>query len=280
MTNMDDQPHAAEDRRIDTGRGRLFARCWPAPHRAGAPDDTPPIVLLHDSLGCIRLWRTFPQTLAACAGRRVIAYDRLGFGQSDARTDTLDAGFVRDEARRFFPMLRDALGFDRFVAFGHSVGGGMAVHCAAAFPSACEALITESAQAFVEDRTRAGIVDAREQFERRDAFERLRAHHGDKARWVLDAWIGTWLSPEFADWSLGDVLPQVMCPTLAIHGSDDEYGSTLHPETIARSVGGPSQIEIAPGVRHVPHREREQWVAERVAAFLRDARCGGSDSAG
>ncbi|AIP64406.1 alpha/beta fold hydrolase [Burkholderia thailandensis] len=277
MTNTNGRLRAAEDRWIDTGRGRLFARCWPVPHRAGASDDPPPIVLLHDSLGCIRLWRTFPQTLAECTGRGVIAYDRLGFGQSEPRADTLDAGFVRDEAQRFFPMLREAFGFDRFVAFGHSVGGGMAVHCAAAYPSACEALVTESAQAFVEDRTRAGIVQAREQFEQRDAFERLRAYHGDKARWVLDAWIDTWLSPGFADWSLADVLPQVMCPTLAIHGSDDEYGSNLHPETIVRLVGGPAQIEIVPGVRHVPHRERERWVAERVAAFLREARRGVSE---
>lgn len=268
MTNVDACGHAAADRWVDTGRGRLFARCWPAPHRAHMPDDAPPIVLLHDSLGCVRMWRMFPRTLAACAGRRVIAYDRLGFGQSDPRTDALGFDFVRDEARRCFPVLRDAFGFDRFVAFGHSVGGGMAVHCAAEFASACDALITESAQAFVEDRTRAGIVDAREQFKQRDAFERLRAYHGEKARWVLDAWIDTWLSPEFAGWSLAAVLPRVTCPTLAIHGGGDEYGSALHPETIARLASGPAQIEILPGVRHVPHREREQWVAQRVAAFI------------
>ncbi|VCT22073.1 alpha/beta hydrolase [Burkholderia pseudomallei] len=140
--------------------------------------------------------------------------------------------------------------------------------CIARPSLACDALITESAQAFVEDRTRAGIVDAREQFKQRDAFERLRAYHGEKARWVLDAWIDTWLSPEFAGWSLAAVLPRVTCPTLAIHGGDDEYGSALHPETIARLASGPAQIEILPGVRHVPHREREQWVAQRVAAFI------------
>ncbi|AOJ03093.1 alpha/beta hydrolase [Burkholderia mayonis] len=265
---MDNRRNATKDCWVDTGRGRLFVRCWPAPHHADAPDSLPPIVLLHDSLGCVHLWRTFPNALAECTGRRVIVYDRLGFGQSDPRTDALDADFVRDEARRFFPMLREQLGFDRFVAFGHSVGGGMAVHCAAAYPSACEALITESALAFVEGRTRAGIVDAREQFKQRETFERLQVYHGEKTRWVLDAWIETWLSPAFSDWSLNDVLPQVTCPTLAIHGSDDEYGSNLHPETIVRSVGGPAQIEIVRGVRHVPHRERERWVAERVAGFI------------
>lgn len=189
---MDNRRNAMQDCWVDTGRGRLFARRWPAPHHADAPDGLPPIVLLHDLLGCVHLWRTFPSALAECTGRRVIAYDRRGFGQSDPRADALDADFVRDEARRFFPMLREPLGFDRFVAFGHSVGGGMAAHCAAAYPSACEALITESAQAFVEDRTRAGIVDAREQFKQRETFERLQVYHGETARRAMKRRSNRW----------------------------------------------------------------------------------------
>ena len=57
----------------------------------------------------------------------------------------------RDEAECFFPLVRAALRIDRLVAFGHSVGGAMAAVCASLYPHSCEALITESAQAFVED---------------------------------------------------------------------------------------------------------------------------------
>jgi len=199
----------------------------------------------------------------------VIAYDRLGFGQSDRRTDKLTIDFIREEAECFFPALRDQLDFDRFVVFGHSVGGGMATYCAAKFASECEALITESAQAFVEDKTRASILEAKELFEQFEPFERLQRYHGDKTRWVLGAWIDTWLAPEFADWSLQATLPQVICPTLVIHGSEDEYGSKVHPESIANLVSGPSEMEIMPETRHVPHREQEEWVARRVASFIK-----------
>ena len=146
----------------------------------------------------------------------------------------------------------------------------MAVHCAARHPSACQALVTESAQFFVEDRTRSGIVQAKEQFKTEASFERLRRLHGEKARWVLDAWTDTWLSPAFADWTLEDALTQVTCPTLVIHGSEDEYGTQLHPRQIAGRVAGVASLEILPGVRHVPHREREAWVAQRVARFLQE----------
>ena len=45
---------------------------------------------------------------------------------------------------------------------------------------------------------------------------------GDKARWVLDAWIWSWLHPGFASWTLAEVLPRVARPVLALHGALDE----------------------------------------------------------
>lgn len=48
------------------------------------------------------------------------------------------------------------------------------------------------------------------------------------------AWIGSWLSPDFASWSLLPVLPQVKCPVLVVHGINDEYGSSRHPELIGQ----------------------------------------------
>lgn len=252
---------------IGAGQGRLYARCW-RPHGPSATGQPAPIVLLHDSLGCVQLWRDFPALLAERTGRAVIAYDRLGFGQSDPRCDILGADFVRQEAAEFFPAVRRHFGFERFVVLGHSVGGGMAVHCAARYAGACDRLITLSAQAFVEDKTRAGISAARTQFQQPESRQRLERYHGNKAHWVLDAWIDTWLSPSFADWSLQDVLPQVKCASLVLHGSDDEYGSCSHPQQIAGSLGGPVQLEVMAGARHMPHREQEAWVVERIGRFL------------
>ncbi len=261
---MNETPALTQDHWIAGPTGKLFARSW----AYGDPAGRAPIVLLHDSLGCVALWGTFAQTLARATNRRVIAYDRAGFGASDARADRPGAQFVRDEAVRYFPALCEHLAIDRFIAFGHSVGGGMAIECAALHAAQCAALVSEAAQTFVEDLTRAGIRAAQAQFRDPAQFARLARYHGDKTQWVLDAWIETWLSPEFADWSLDAVLPRVACPTLAIHGSLDEYGTRVHPERIAASVSGPARATIMEGVRHVPHREREAQVAAMVAEFL------------
>ncbi|MCH8622809.1 alpha/beta hydrolase [Undibacterium sp. TS12] len=251
---------------ITTDAGRLYARNWQAADRQGHCKS--PILLLHDSLGCVALWRTFPALLAAQTGRQVIAYDRLGFGQSDARSDVLGMDFIAQEATGNFPALQAHFGFERFVVMGHSVGGGMAVHVAARHANTCDALITESAQAFVEDKTRAGIIEAQQQFREPGALDRLRRYHGDKAEWVLHAWITTWLSPAFANWSLREVLPLVTCPALVLHGEHDEYGSSLHPQQIATLTSGPAQLDIIAGAQHVPHKEQEDWVVSRVGRFL------------
>ncbi len=256
------------DHWIEHAHGRLFARCWSPSTAARRAALQSPIVLVHDSLGCVELWRDFPAQLSAATGRRVIAYDRLGFGKSDPRVGRPGLDFVADEAKTYFATVREQLGFRRFIAFGHSVGGGMAVHCAAAFGADCEALITESAQVFPEDRTLQGIDAAKAQFKDAQQLRRLQKYHGDKARWVLEAWTETWLHPEFAAWSLATVLPAVRNPVLAIHGVHDEYGSTRHPELIGQLCAGPSRVEILADTYHVPHRERPEVVLDLVAGFI------------
>lgn len=256
-------PHVVERRIELPGAGAVFVReCLPGEATGGVP-----ILMLHDSLGSVALWRDFPDRLSAATGRRVIAYDRPGFGRSAPRHAPPSLDFIAAEARDVIEPLCAALGVDRFVVFGHSVGGGMAVHCAARHRDRCVGLITVAAQAFVEERTRAGLREAQALFADPVQLERLARYHGDKARWVLDAWIETWLDPAFAHWSLDAVLPQVCCPLLAIHGADDEYGSPAHPERIARLSGGPAQIAVMADTRHMPHREHPDAVLAAVADF-------------
>lgn len=254
-----------QDQWIATPQGRLFARRWPAPVGRAA---STPIVLFHDSLGCVELWRDYPERLASASGREVVAYDRLGYGRSDAHPDRLRTDFIHDEAHTGFAHVREQLAIDDFIALGHSVGGGMAVGCAAAYPERCRALITESAQAFVEDRTLAGIRAAKLAFAQPGQLERLQRYHGDKAAWALSAWIDTWLAPEFADWTLDDDLRRVRCPVLVLHGDHDEFGSARHPERIATSSAGLGTMHLLEGCGHVPHREQADGVLDIVVQWL------------
>lgn len=197
----------------------------------------------------------------------MVAYDRLGFGRSDPYPGALDPGFIGEEARSSLPALQARLGIGRMILFGHSVGGGMSVCAGAALPETVVAVITESAQAFVEDLTLAGIRDAETGFAEPGQMERLARYHGDKARWVLEAWTKTWQSPDFANWTLDAELRRLRCPVLAMHGDQDEYGSHLHPERIGRLPPCGGEVVIFEGCGHVPHREKPEAVLQAVARF-------------
>ena len=257
------------DHHITTADGRLFLRQW-VPESASA--QAPTILLFHDSLGAVELWREFPEKLAAAMGLTVVAYDRLGFGQSDANPHLLKPSFMRDEAEGPVAAVLAQMDIGRFVAFGHSVGGEMAVASAACYPELCVGVITESSQSFVEDHTVRGIHAAIEKFSDPAQVTRLARYHGDKASWILDAWFKTWLAEDFADWTLDSLLASVRCPVLAMHGDLDEFGTDAHPKCIVEKSGGPwASLKLLPDTGHVPHREHPEMVLEIVTEFLRKA---------
>jgi pimeloyl-ACP methyl ester carboxylesterase len=254
---------ARRDHCVEVPGGSVFTRRWDIGSTSRAP-----VILMHDSLGCVELWRDFPEALAKATGRNVIAYDRLGFGQSTPQATRPSVNFIREEAETVFPVLLRQLAIERCVLFGHSAGGAMALAAAALNEAACEAVVTEAAQTFVEPLTLAGIRAAKRKFSDPTELSKLARWHGERAEWVLDAWTGVWLSPQFASWSLDDLLPRVQCPALAIHGDRDDYGTAEFPRHIARRVRVPSQIAILDDCGHVPHREKKDEVLRRVAVFL------------
>jgi hypothetical protein len=135
---------------ISTRQGNLFVKIW-QPQQTELSKQIP-ILLFHDSLGCVQLWRDFPEQLCIETNRMIIAYDRHGFGQSDASDTQLSTDFIQQEALVAAELL-DQLEISQVIALGHSVGGGMAVSFASQYPFKCVAVITEAAQAYIEQKT-------------------------------------------------------------------------------------------------------------------------------
>ena len=52
---------------------QVGGRRWRPPGGGRGPDAAPTLVLLHEGLGCVALWRDFPDALAAATGCGVFA---------------------------------------------------------------------------------------------------------------------------------------------------------------------------------------------------------------
>ena len=255
---------------VQSPLGNLFTKRWKAQgiHPSVAQTSRSPIVLLHESLGCATMWRDFPVRLCEATGRDVIAYDRLGFGQSDPYPGQLPNHFVEQEAIESFAAVCDSLMIKDFIALGHSVGGAMAIGIAAQLPKTCRAIITLAALSMIEPQTIDGVRRAKAFFSEPDQLTRLAQHHGDKANWVLSAWVDTWLAESFREWNMDKLLLQVKCPALILHGDCDEYASTHHAERIGSLLTDHTKIDIMADTGHFPHRSHPNHVIAAIRSFL------------
>lgn len=103
---------------------RLGAWSWPG--------DGTPLVLLHGLLDSSLGW----DALARTSPRPCVAFDLPGFGASDLPTRPSLRAYAEDVVAGI-----DALGVDRFVVVGHSLGGGVATALAELLPARTVALV-------------------------------------------------------------------------------------------------------------------------------------------
>lgn len=230
--------------------------------------DRPTLIFLHDSLGCIELWRDFPQQLSEATHCNVLVYDRQGYGKSSpfGHSDR-ETNYLEIEAN-LLNELMEKLSIKTAILFGHSDGGSIALIAAAKYPEKIKGVITEGAHIFVEDITLKGIQDAVEAYRTTNLHQKLTKYHGDKTEAVFWAWAKTWLSEGFTSWTLEHFLPLISCPVLVIQGEKDEYGSLAQVTGIISQVSGEAQKLIIPSVGHTPHKEAREVVLEKAALFI------------
>ena len=144
MTPASLDPAPSGDIFLDLGDRRLRARRL-VPARPDGLDRTT-LVFLHEGLGCIEMWRDFPQRLCdslSCSG---LVYDRTGYGRSSPWPRDPGLRYMELEADEVFPRLLAAAGIDDCVLVGHSDGGTIALNKKARHDY------------FIEDRFEAGDV--------------------------------------------------------------------------------------------------------------------------
>ncbi len=244
---------------------RLEYRDYPATV-AGRPE----LLLLHEGLGCVAMWRHFPEKLAAATGCRVIVWSRAGYGGSQAYAEPRTTRYMHREAEEALPALLAELKIERPLLIGHSDGGSIALIFAGAFPDVPRGIAVLAPHEFVEEETLAGIREARTAWQTTDLPQKLARYHHAQTERVFSDWNDCWLSPPFRDWNIEAYLPRIRCPVLAIQGEGDEYATLRQIDAIAEQVPGTQLLKLA-NCGHTPQRDQEATVLEALTAFV--ARC-------
>ena len=228
----------------------------------------PTLVLLHEGLGSVAMWRDFPARLAAATGCRTLVYSRYGYGQSDLLQEAFGTDYMHREARETLPELLAALDIVNPVLVGHSDGASIALlHAGAGHPVA--GLVVMAPHCFVEDISIRSIAAAKVAFETTDLPAKLGRYHRDGER-TFRGWNDIWLHPDFRAWNIESCLPRIRCPILAIQGEDDEYGTMAQIEAIAAGATAAPDVELLKlaDCRHSAHKDQTVAVIEAINRFV------------
>jgi pimeloyl-ACP methyl ester carboxylesterase len=222
------------------------------------------IVLLHEGLGSVGLWRGFPRALAGATGRRVIAFSRWGHGRSEPPPALRTPAFFHEEARDVLPALLEQVDAPEPVLVGHSDGASIALIHAGDRPVTGLALLAP--HVIVEDITVEAIRETRVQFEAGGLRERMARHHDDPDA-AFRGWCDVWLDPAFRTWTLESEARRIAVPTLLIQGADDPYGTLDQLDRIESRVRGPVRRLVVEG-GHSPHLEAPEPVLAALGDFV------------
>ncbi len=232
--------------------------------RLGAPGEEPALVFLHEGLGSLELWRSYPQDVIDRTGGEALVYSRYGHGWSDPLEAPRTPDFMHREGLVVLPELLSRLGFDRPLLIGHSDGASIAIiHAGAGHPVA--GLVLLAPHVYVEDL--AGLDAAWARFETTDLVDKMAKYHTDPER-TFRGWGEIWRAPEFRPWNIEEYLAGIECPVLLIQGRQDEYGTEGQLEAIERQVAGPVESLLLDECGHSPHLAQPEAVVDATVKFV------------
>lgn len=250
---------------LSAGGKSLEYGCWGPP-----PAHAPTLVLLHEGLGCTRLWRDFPEQLAEVTGLGVFAYSRAGYGHSDKADLPRPLDYMTREATDFLPEVLDVIGVSSAVLVGHSDGATIAAIYASSVSDRrlrgpvsgpLRGLVLMAPHFFTEPMGLKEIAAAKSVYETEDLKDKMARYHADPDN-TFRGWNDSWLHPDFASWNVSEVIDGIRVPVLAIQGEDDQYGTLAQIEEIEKRCNAPVTALILERCRHSPFLEQ----AERVLA--------------
>lgn len=229
----------------------------------------PPLLLIHGAASSHLVWGAQLRSLSVRG--RVLALDLPGHGRSDPPGEATIEGY-REACLGFL----EALGMERVVLVGHSMGGAIALSLALARPDlvASLVLVATGARLRVAPAILSGLLADREGTARIVVANSLSARAGEELRQRSLAEFLSCPAPvaaaDFAACDAFDVserLSGLPVPTLVVSGSEDLLTPARRTDFLVAAIPGARAARIE-GAGHSVMIERPEVVDRVVLEFL------------
>jgi pimeloyl-ACP methyl ester carboxylesterase len=232
------------------------------------PDAAPTIVMLHEGLGSVGLWGSFPDDLASATGAGVFVYSRAGYGKSSAAKLPRSVDFMQEEALSTLPRLLAAIGFQRGILLGHSDGASIAtIYTGSVQDHRVRGLALIAPHFFTEQMGLDQIRRTQDDFANGELRKKLERWHAD-VDGAFRSWSEPWLHPKFQHWDITETLGYIRVPILIVQGKDDQYGTLKQLEVAREECFCPVETVVVTGARHSPHRDKPKETLVATAGFI------------
>ncbi|WCL80435.1 alpha/beta hydrolase [Saprospira sp. CCB-QB6] len=229
--------------------------------------EKPLLVLLHEGLGALPLWKGWPDELAQALNCPILLYERRGYGQSDPLPLPRPKNYLEKGGVEELHALLSHLQVQQPILIGHSDGGSIALAYAAQY--AVKALAVLAAHIYVEEVTLAGILAVKNNPQLPKIIQKLGKYHGTESPRIFSAWADTWLRADFKSWNIAQLLPQIQAPAFVLQGEADEYASPKHLSDIFEGLGSTDKEQhLLPNCGHSPHIQARTALNALILPFL------------
>lgn len=234
--------------------------------------DRPVLVLLHEGLGSIGLWKSVPEDLAKLTGAPVLTYSRYGNGFSQVLDEPRAVSYMHDEALEALPDVLSRFDVRDAVLVGQSDGSSIALIYAGEIGTHVRGVVAQAPHVFVEDLSVQSIAQAKVAYENSKLRAALARYHADVDK-TFYGWNDIWLHPQFRSWNIRESVRKIRVPVLLVQGTGDEYGTMAQLDAIAEDARHAriDTLHLA-NCGHAPHRDRPDLVLPAIAAFVTDVR--------
>src|SRR5260370_23071941 len=168
------------------------------------------IVMLHEGLGSIAMWKDFPERVAEATGCGVLVYSRYGHGKSQRLAEKRCVDFMHHEAKVVLPELLRHFQIEQPILLGHSDGATIALIYAGTWPGCVRGLVLEAPHVLVEEFGLRSTVAIRNVYETTELREKLARYH-DHVDEMFHGWNDIWLDPQFREWNIEECLDAIAC---------------------------------------------------------------------
>jgi pimeloyl-ACP methyl ester carboxylesterase len=237
--------------------------------------DAPGILLLHGFSDSARCW----DPLVGNFGSDVLAIDARGHGESALPDESVGSDRQSSDAASVLEDLQTG----PVVVVGHSMGASTAASLGRNRPDLVKALILEDPPQGGRAGQEAGrpFPEWLSEIRKLDVAAGIARGHADNPAWPqdeLEQWVISkhqlseriFAVPSDPSPPLTDVLAEVSCPVLLLHGDPDKGGiiSTEYAAECVRESTGPLTAVHIEGVGHNVRREARDRYLAAVAEFL------------